>query len=119
VQQLGNEAYVAQKYIDSPLLIDGLKFDLWIYVLVYGVDPLRVYLFREGIGRFATEEYEKPQGKNMWNLFKHLTNYAINKDNENFYCNDESDGDEGHKWTLSSVLSTLEQMGFDTNLLMN
>lgn len=79
-----------------------------IYVLVYGIDPLWVYLFREGIGWFATEEYEKPFGKNMKNLFKHLTNYAINKDNENFYCNDESDCDEGHKWTLSSIMASLE-----------
>lgn len=105
--------------MESPLLIDGLKFDLWIYALVYGVDPLWVYLFKEGIGWFATEEYEKPCGKNMKNLFKHLTNYAINKDNENFYCNDESDCEEGHKWTLSSVMSTLQSMGFNVNALMN
>lgn len=55
----------------------------------------------------------------MKDLFKHLTNYAINKDNENFFCPDESDCDEGHKRSLSSVMQTLEDMGFDTNLLMN
>ncbi len=75
------DQYVAQKYLNDPYLIDGLKFDLRIYALIYGVDPLRVYVYQEGLARFATQEYKAPSQnpKNIDNLFMHLTNYAIQK----------------------------------------
>lgn len=68
----------------KPFLVDGFKFDLRIYVLLCGVDPLRIYIYKEGLARFATEEYESPNLGNLQNLFMHLTNYAINKDSYNF-----------------------------------
>jgi tubulin polyglutamylase TTLL6/13 len=37
---------VVQRYISKPYLVDGLKFDLRVYVLVAGVDPLRVYVYK-------------------------------------------------------------------------
>ena len=82
-----HEHYVAQRYLSKPYLIDGLKFDLRIYVLLAGCDPLRIYIFKEGLARFATEEYKKPCKDNLDNICMHLTNYAVNKDNENFVFN--------------------------------
>jgi tubulin polyglutamylase TTLL6/13 len=74
-----HEHNVAQTYISNPLLLNGLKFDLRIYVLLYGVNPLRIYVFEEGLVRFATVPYELPSYKNYNNVYMHLTNYAINK----------------------------------------
>jgi tubulin polyglutamylase TTLL6/13 len=79
-----DEHLVAQKYISDPFLLDGLKFDLRIYVLLYGVNPLRIFMYQEGLVRLATEKYEKPQDDNLKNLYMHLTNYAINKHSSKF-----------------------------------
>lgn len=95
---------VAQKYIDPPYLIDGLKFDLRIYVLLYGINPLRIYLYEEGLARFATKQYEAPKGKNLKDVYMHLTNYAINKQSSNYVQNDDENGaGDGHKRSLSQI----------------
>ena len=70
---------VVQEYIERPLLIDKMKFDLRMYVLLLGIDPVRIFLFKDGLARLATIPYSKPNEGNMGNLQMHLTNYAINK----------------------------------------
>jgi len=43
------------EYIGNPHLIKGLKYDLRIYVVVTSYDPLKIYVYNEGLCRFATE----------------------------------------------------------------
>eukprot|EP00656_Telonema_subtile_P003688 TRINITY_DN11674_c0_g1_i2.p1 TRINITY_DN11674_c0_g1~~TRINITY_DN11674_c0_g1_i2.p1 ORF type:complete len:223 (+),score=53.94 TRINITY_DN11674_c0_g1_i2:168-836(+) len=50
---------VAQTYIRKPLLIDGLKFDLRVYVVLGSVRPLEVYAFKDGLVRLCTAPYTK------------------------------------------------------------
>ena len=96
--------YVAQRYLNKPYLIDGLKFDLRIYVLLAGCEPLKIFLFEEGLARFATEKYRQPNDENVDDICMHLTNYAINKDNPNFIFNEDASADDvGHKRSLTSI----------------
>ena len=53
--------------------------------------------------------YTAVNRSNLSNQFMHLTNYAINKHNENYEFNeDENKADEGSKRTMSSVSSSLK-----------
>ena len=77
-----SRAYIVQEYIDNPFLIDGLKSDLRIYVVLANLKPLEIHLCDEGLVRFATVNYESPDDSNLKQVFMHLTNYSLNKKNE-------------------------------------
>ena len=99
------EHFIVQRYVDKPFLIEDLKFDLRIYVLLAGCDPLRIYIHEEGLTRLATEEYLPPSESNMSDMCMHLTNYAVNKNNPNFIFNEDSEDDDiGHKRSLTSTM---------------
>lgn len=68
--------------------------------------------------RFCTEPYEKPTRENMDNVFIHLTNYALNKESENYQENDDYDADQGHKRSLGAILRMLTAEGVDTDQFM-
>ena len=75
----GQPPCLVQQYISNPLLIDGYKWDLRIYVAITSINPLRIYVYEEGLCRFASEKYDTTDLKN---IFSHLTNYSINKKNK-------------------------------------
>ena len=98
---------VACRYIDPPFLIDGLKSDIRLYVLCTSIHPLTVYLFEEGLGRFATEKYTIDD---IDQRCMHLTNYSLNKHSSNFVKNTNEDNDDsGSKWSLSAFKRRLEK----------
>nr|XP_033341981.1 tubulin polyglutamylase TTLL13 isoform X6 [Megalopta genalis] len=83
------ERMICQVYVARPFLIDGYKFDLRIYALITSCDPLRVYVYNDGLARFATSRYKEPTGHNTSNVFMHLTNYAVNKHSRMYVIDDE------------------------------
>ncbi|KRX03199.1 hypothetical protein PPERSA_07027 [Pseudocohnilembus persalinus] len=99
----GGNQYVVSHYIMNPLLINNLKFDLRVYVVVTSIHPLRIYVYEDGLTRFATQEYNVLKGDQK-NRFAHLTNYSINKNGTNFVKNNNATLDaEGSKWSLSAL----------------
>ncbi|XP_060118937.1 tubulin polyglutamylase TTLL5 isoform X2 [Heteronotia binoei] len=112
------ENILVSRYISNPLLIDDFKFDVRLYVLVTSYDPLVVYLYEEGLARFATVRYDQGT-KNIKNQFMHLTNYSVNKKSGDYVsCDDPEVEDYGNKWSMSAMLRYLKQEGKDTTALM-
>jgi len=105
---------VVQEYIPNPLLLQGFKWDVRVYVLVLSLEPLRTYLCSEGIARVCSEAYTEPTARTVNKVNCHLTNYSINKFGTNYnHRDDPSDGTAGTKRTLSSVMRYLATMGHD------
>jgi hypothetical protein len=117
-QIVRSEPCVVSRYIDNPLILFGHKFDLRIYVVVTSFDPLRIYVYREGLVRFASEKYSNDVFQDEKSKFSHLTNYSINKNNENYVQNENAnDDDSGFKWSLSALQSHFEAEGIDCKLM--
>ncbi|XP_070195525.1 tubulin polyglutamylase TTLL7-like isoform X3 [Littorina saxatilis] len=110
-----SEHFIVQEYIDKPLLLDGYKFDLRVYVLITSCDPLRIFLFNDGLVRLATEKYLPPQESNVNHLFMHLTNYSVNKHNEFYKRN--TGNDTGSKRSIRYFNEYLRNSDIDVALL--
>uniref|UniRef100_A0A8C4KNB3 Tubulin tyrosine ligase like 4 n=1 Tax=Dromaius novaehollandiae TaxID=8790 RepID=A0A8C4KNB3_DRONO len=107
---------LVQRYLHKPYLIGGSKFDLRIYVYVTCYDPLRVYLFKDGLVRFASCKYSSSM-KSLSNKFMHLTNYSVNKKNTEYKSNSDETACQGHKWALKALWSYLTQKGINSETI--
>lgn len=109
------EEAVVQAYLDSPMLMDGYKWDCRVYVLVLSLDPLRIFVCREGLVRVCSEPYAAATARNAHHIGAHLTNYSISKYTPEFvHSDDPLDGEHGTKRTLTATLDALERRGCDT-----
>ncbi|XP_016895189.1 tubulin monoglutamylase TTLL4 isoform X2 [Cynoglossus semilaevis] len=107
---------LVQKYLHKPYLISGNKFDLRIYVYVTSYDPLRIYIFTDGLVRFASCKYSSSM-KTLSNKFMHLTNYSINKNNAEYQANSDDKACQGHKWAVKALWQYLGSKGVNTGLI--
>ncbi|XP_057326655.1 probable tubulin polyglutamylase TTLL2 [Microplitis mediator] len=98
---------VVQRYIERPLLIGGYKFDLRLYVCVPSFKPLVIYIYNEGLARFATEKFSLD---NLSDPFRHLTNFALNKLGPGYSQKKERVG-AGSKWSFRQLRRYMNQSG--------
>ncbi|XP_017485281.1 PREDICTED: tubulin polyglutamylase TTLL13 isoform X2 [Rhagoletis zephyria] len=108
-----SERMICQTYINKPLLIDGYKFDLRVYTLITSVDPLRIFVYNEGLARFATNKYVEPTTENSCDLFMHLTNYSVNKRSSQYDLCDNDDC--GSKRKFSAINNWLRRHNHDVD----
>ena len=74
---------IVQKYVAKPHLINDTKYDLRIYVLLTSLSPLRIFLYDDGLVRFASNAYSS-DANSLSDVFTHLTNYSINKNSSTY-----------------------------------
>ena len=111
-----NDKYLISKYLGNPHLIKGRKYDLRLYVLVTGLNPLRIYLNKEGLVRIATNEYSLEKNS-LENNFIHLTNTAINKKSESYVYAKNINDENANKWNLHTYRVFLKEQNIDSDLL--
>ncbi len=112
-QALQREDVVIQRYIDRPFLIDGCKGHCRIYGLITSTDPLRAYVYSEGIVRLAPEPYDPrpdaPGGTSM-----HITNTALHVGDPRLVISqDASQDDVGAVRSLSAMFRHIAAAGLN------
>jgi tubulin polyglutamylase TTLL5 len=67
---------VLQEYIATPHLIDGFKYTLRVYVAITSLDPLRVWVFPDGLTKLTTRPFTLDRAS-LGDRFVHLTNPTV------------------------------------------
>ncbi|CAD8111210.1 unnamed protein product [Paramecium sonneborni] len=113
-----DKRYLVMDYISNPHLINNFKYDLRVYVLITSIDPLRVYMYKDGLVRFATSEYSL-KSKDIKKRFIHLTNYSVNKQSPNFIANNQDLQQQikASKWSHKEYKKQLLAEGINYKLL--
>ena len=74
------EYILIQKYLERPLLYQERKFDIRLWVLFIAEQDDDIYIFSQGHLKASSSKYD-PDSRD---LYVHLTNYSVQKYNENF-----------------------------------
>ncbi len=95
-----------------------------IYVVVTCFEPLKAYLFPEGLVRLATQPYSTAKGS-LKKRFIHLTNFSINKKADNYKKNlgpgaesastaqDTEENEMSSKWSMEQLRQEYAKLGID------
>jgi Tubulin-tyrosine ligase family len=71
---------LAQRYVEDPVLVDGFKCTLRIYVALTSMDPMRLYVYPEGLVRICSRRYTLDKAS-FADPFRHLDSIDVNEAN--------------------------------------
>ena len=111
---LTEKEMIVQLYVCKPLLLDEVKFDIKVFVCIFGLNPLQAFLCDEGISRFCTESYKRPKKSNFKNTNMHMTHET---DSKRVNADEIFDENNGIKRTLTSLWKSLGARGIDTKII--
>jgi Tubulin-tyrosine ligase family/Anaphase-promoting complex, cyclosome, subunit 3 len=113
----GRAGYVVQRYVERPYLVDGRKGHVRLYGLVTSLEPLRAYLYGDGIVRFAPEIYDISD-QNLTNVHRHITNTALHRGHPALTVSEDANQENvGAIWSLGAYLERLKADGVDVEAL--
>ena len=110
--------YVITKYITNVHLINGKKYDLRLYVLIPCLKPLRIYFYKEGLVRIASEKYSLNLSI-IENKYIHLTNVDINRYNKNFIKPNKTSDENANTWNILMYKRYLKKYNIKWSKLRN
>jgi len=74
---VANTKPLAQEYLMNVNLLEGHKYTIRIYALITSFDPLRLYIYADGLVRICSEKYSNDLST-LKNLFVHIDSIDIN-----------------------------------------
>ena len=107
---------IVSRYIE-PNIIHNKKYDIRIMCLITSYDPLMIYLYDDGVVRFATENYSEDI-KSLNNKYIHLTNVSINEKSPKYIRNTDFDNLKESSSSLSSLKKYCEENKIDYELII-
>lgn len=102
VKNKGLQDYIAQRYIQNPLLLNRRKSEIRVYWLIASLDPLLVLMFHEGTVRLTTLPYKLDDFENQ---LIHVTNVHQQK------THPEYDPTAILKWRFADLQHFLQESG--------
>ena len=116
LKEIKLDKYIINKYLTNLDLIDNRKYDLRIYAIIIGVNPLRLYIYKNGFVRRCTKEYSLDINSiNDKNI--HLTNTHINIAKKEYIHPKHPEDENATIWSLITYKKYLKKKNVDVELL--
>jgi hypothetical protein len=103
------QGVILQQYIANPHLLDGYKYTLRFFVAVTSLDPMRAWVFPDGLTKLATQQFTTNRDS-LSNRFVHLTNPDV-------LAQDKSTDFAQQRMTHTGLRERLQREGHDDKAL--